>query len=283
MGAMAFDPAAYMHELGGLADSDINIGLAALALAAADTPVASPERYAHQLDKIVQTVSLRFNELIDAGSRDDVRTRLAALKRAIAVDGKYCGDTETYNDLQNANLMRVMDRGKGLPISIAILYIHAGRGMGWDVAGLDFPGHFLCRIEYDGQRIIFDPFHDCRTLEAPDLRWMVKRFLGERAELSAAYFEPAKNRDILIRLQNNIKYRQIDAEDYEAALKTVETMRTISPNEYRLLLDEGVLSARTNRLNAAIAALEQYIKKTPDARDRHDAMILLNELKRSLN
>ena len=103
--------------------------------------------------------------------------------------------------------------------------------------------------------------------------------MGENAELSADYFEPATNREILVRLQNNIKYRQIDAEDYESAIKTVEVMRKIDPDEFRLFLDAGVLYARLKQTGAAIDALEDYIRLAPHDRDRHEAAILLQELK----
>ena len=106
---------------------------------------------------------------------------------------------------------------------------------------------------------------------------------GPNAELSATYYEPANNRTILVRLQNNIKLRRIEAEDYEGALRIVQAMRAIDPAEYRLLLDAGVLYARTNRLQNAIETLEDYIAKAPGDRDRHEAALLLQNLRDSLN
>ena len=184
--------------------------------------------------------------------------------------------------MQNANLLRVIDRRKGMSVTLSVIYLAVAGAQGWEIYGLDFPGHFLCRIDKDGKRLIFDPFYECKVLEAPDLRSFVKQVRGENAELSASYFEPAGKRDILMRLQNNIKYRQIEVEDYAGALKTVEGMRMIDAGEYRLLLDAGVLYARTGQPKSAIDALEEYIKKAPKDRDRHEAAMLLQELKNSL-
>src|SRR5690606_10569173 len=119
------------------------------------------------------------------------------------------------------DLVRVIDRRKGLPIAISILYIHAGRAQGWNVVGLSFPGHVVIRLEEEGHRLIADPFNGGKVLQAPDLRSLVKNALGDKAELSADYYNPATNREMLIRLQNNIKLRQVESEDYEEALKTV--------------------------------------------------------------
>jgi regulator of sirC expression with transglutaminase-like and TPR domain len=278
----AFDAATYLKEIGSLPDEKIDLAKAALALAAANQPGISTERYMHHLKKLSDEVAERYENFLESGADEDAGTQLAALKDVLSGKYGYRGDQETYDDFQNANLIRVIDRVKGLPITLSILYIHVGQAQGWDVSGLDFPGHFICRLEKDGRRLIFDPFNDCKILEAPDLRGLLKKLRGGHAELSAHYFELASTRAILIRLQNNIKYRQIEGEDYSGALKTVETMRLIDPGEYRLLLDAGVLYARTDQARAAIDALEEYIKLAPADRDRNDAAILLLELKNSL-
>jgi regulator of sirC expression with transglutaminase-like and TPR domain len=271
-----------MAALSDVADADIDLAKAALALAAREQPGVNTDRYIHHVTKIAEDTTAYHAELIAAGAKDDAGTQLAALKHVIVTINGYAGDTETYNDLQNASLMRVIDRRKGLPVSLAILYISAARANGWDVSGMDFPGHFVCRIEKDGKRFIFDPFYDCKILEAPELRNLVKKIRGDNAELSATYFQASNNRDILMRLQNNIKYRQIESEDYAGALKTVEGMRMIDQKEYRLLLDAGVLYARTGQTLPAIEALEEYIKLAPKDRDRHEAAMLLQELKKGL-
>ncbi|MCC7305425.1 MAG: transglutaminase family protein [Alphaproteobacteria bacterium] len=279
---MAFDPGSILENLAALPDENIDIAAAALALAARVQPGISLDRYRNHLEKISQETISRHRELLDAGAQDDIETKLAALKHVIADTHGYAGDEETYDDLQNASLIRMIERRKGLPITLGILYMHAARAAGWTVSGIDFPGHFLCRIEQDGRRIIFDPFYGCKILQASDMRGMIKRLRGAGAELSADYFAPASNRSILIRLQNNIKYRQIGDEDYAGALQTVEGMRFIDPNEFRLLLDAGVLYARTGHPEKAVAALEDYIKRAPNPRDRHDAALLLQELQDQL-
>jgi regulator of sirC expression with transglutaminase-like and TPR domain len=276
------DPQEYLRATSGLPDDKINLAHAALALAALDQPGVSLERYGNHLEKVGREVTNRYAALMAAGAENDCGARLAALKYVLADTHAYQGDTQSYEDLQNASLIRVIDRRKGLPVALAVLYIHAARAQGWTAWGLDVPGHFVCRLDQGGQRLIFDPFNACRTLEAADLRAFVKAALGEGAELSARYFEPASNRAILVRLQNNIKYRLIAAEDYEGALKVVENMRLIDPAEFRLLLDAGVLYARTNRKPQAIAALEDYIKVAPYDQERHDAALLLQKLRQEL-
>lgn len=276
---MTFDSRQILIEGGGKDDAELNLFTLALAFAAPSHEGISIDKYFSHAAKIAKDVKERHQMLVDAGAEDDAATRLAALKHILHDREGYEGDTETYDDLQNADLMRVIDRRKGLPIALCILYIHAGRTNGWQVDGLNFPGHFLARIEHNGQRLIFDPFEGCRVMEAPQLRQLLKKVRGQNAELSADFYKPCSNRDTLIRLENNVKLRLIDAEDYEAAIRVIEMMRLVDPNEYRLLLDAGVMYAKTGQRKAASDVLEKYIAVAPSPQDRRDAEAILRQIR----
>lgn len=267
-----------LTDLGHRADEDIPLGDTALLMASRYHEGLDLGRYRQHLLKISADVRQRAYDLAQAGADDSAHTRIAALKHVISDQLGYRGNKDNYDDLQNADLICVIDQRKGLPIALSILALEAGRAQKWNVEGLNFPGHFLLRLEYQGTRLIFDPFDSFRILEAPDLRALLKEVNGKNAELSAAYYTPAGNRDILIRLQNNIKLRQVEAEDYAGALETVEIMRLLAPQENRLLFDAGVLYARTAQRQKAIDALDAYIKAAPTPGDRQDARILLQNL-----
>ena len=275
---MSFDPDGYLSEISELADAKIDIAKAAIALAGPRLKRSSYGKYFHHLDKIAAETGERYAALIEEGSADDCGVRLAALKYVLNERHGYEGDFDAYNP-DNASLIRTIDRGKGAPICVAILYEHSARAQGWDIAGLDVPGLFVCRMEHKGQRVVFDPTDGCRILEAADLRAIVKSTLGEYAELSASFFEPLTKRDWLVRMQNIVKLRLIEMGDYAAALESVERMRILSPHEFRLLLDAGVLYAKTHKTVQAINALEDYIAQAPDVRDRRDAALLLKQLR----
>jgi len=270
-------------EFGHHSDDDIPLSETALILSSLAHPGLDIDRYRQHIRKLTDEVKQRHHDLIQAGAGDTAQTRIAALKHVISDQFGYTGDKDNYNDLQNADLVRVIDQRKGLPISLSILALETARGQGWQIDGLNFPGHFLLRIEHEGVRLIFDPFSQFGILAAHDLRTLIKQVAGEKAELSVNYYRTATNRDILVRLQNNIKLRQIEAEDYQAALDTVEQMRLFAPHEIRLLLDAGVLYAKTGQKTKAIEALEVYVADAPSPADRYDAQLLLQNLKDTLN
>ena len=280
---MSEDYIRYLESVGDCEDVDINLSKTALTIAAFQNDVASIERYENHIQKLCDQVKLRFEELVNEGAQDDTATHLAALKYIISDKHEYAGDAENYDNLENVNLIRVIERRKGMPVALALIYIHVARAQGWRADPLSFPAHVICRIEYEGERFLFDPFNGCKMVEAHDLRHMLKELVGEQAELSSTYYESATNREILIRMQNNIKLRQIEGENYLGALQTINVMQLLDPKEYRLLFDAGVLYARTNQAKAAIDNLEDYIDLAPDFDSKQDAILLLAEIKNGLN
>jgi regulator of sirC expression with transglutaminase-like and TPR domain len=220
---------------------------------------------------------------------DLVRRRGAApgmLAEVIARSYAYRGDGETYDDLQNADLVRVIERRKGLPVALSILYLHIARAQGWDAAGLAFPAHFLIRVAIDGARHVVDPFHDGAVREASDLSDLLHRVLGPDAELAPAYFDAVPDRDVLLRLENNVRLRLAQREDWPAAARSLERMLAIAPERPDLLFEMGQLNARLDKRRAAIADFERFLALDGGHGDpglRQHASTLLQELRRGLN
>src|SRR5208282_948071 len=152
------DPRDYLRRVAQLPDEAIELAEAALRLASLDRPHVSLERYRHHLALLVRDVAEESRRAIAVN--DTLEARIAAVNQVIYARHGYRGDSLHYDDLQNANLMRVIDRRRGLPVSLSILYIHVVRAQGWQIAGIMFPAHFMVRLEHDGKRAIIDPFNE---------------------------------------------------------------------------------------------------------------------------
>jgi regulator of sirC expression with transglutaminase-like and TPR domain len=220
---------------------------------------------------------------------DLVRRRGAspeALAEVIARSYGYRGDTDSYDDLQNADLVRVIERRKGLPVALSILYLDVARRQGWAAEGLAFPAHFLIRIGIDGARHVVDPFHDGMVRDAADLRGLLRQVLGSEAELHPQHFDPVSDRDVLLRLENNVRLRLAKREDWATAAQSLDRMLAIAPDRPELLLEAGQLNARLDKRRAAIAAFERFLSLEGAAGDpavRARVSSLLQELRRGLN
>lgn len=268
---------AFLRALAADGEAPLPLARAALALACRDRPRVDLERYHRHLDVLAEEVGTA------AATAASAAERLAALASVIAGSYGYQGDTLTYDDLQNANLMRVIDRRKGLPVALGILYIHAGRAQGWDMAGLGFPGHFLLRLAEGGERHILDPFHAGRARDAAELRQLLKAVAGGAAELEPAHYAEVSDRDVLLRLQNNIKHRLIEARRLEPALAVIEGMQLLAPKRPELWREAGLVQAELGNFRAAIAALERCLALESDAAARQQAAMLLQRLKSRLH
>jgi len=275
-----YDPetcANFLRELGASSERILPIAEAALALASFERPRVGPARYREHLELLALDVGRH------PGAVGDVAERARALNEIILLKYGYSGDELTYDDLQNANLMRVVDRRKGLPVALGILYMHAGRAQAWETVGLAFPGHFLVRVSNGPERLILDPFHGGRICTAAELRELLKAIQGSEVELQTDHYTPVSDRDVLLRLQNNLKARLIQAERYERAVVVVETMLMLAPDLADLWREAGLLHARLGNMRSATAALEQVVLRAPDDTARHQAAALLQQLRSKLN
>ena len=251
----------------------------ALYLAAFDRPQADLSRYERHLDDLVKSAQARMA---------DGATPVGALREALFEGQDYQGDQDSYDDLQNANLMQVIDRRRGLPVSLGILYIHVARGLGLTAEGVNMPGHFLIRIEQaeEGQssdRHLIDPFNEGREVAPHNLRQLIKSVMGPDAELQPDHHAAVDDRAILIRLLNNIKTRKMAAEDAEGAAEIVRRMTCLAPNLAEAWLELGLLKAHLGLRGEAMEALGLAADRTDDMDLRARAMELSDGLRRSLN
>jgi len=268
----------YIRYAGTLPEADVDLAESALALALLFLPGLKPDRFRQHLRKMGEQVKEDFQARLRLKEPDTLATKVAALRKVVHEQQGYQGDTETYDDIQNANLIRVIERRRGLPVALGILYLVVAERAGWQMDGLNFPGHFLVRMEDEGERIILDPFQLGKEMHAPDLRQLLKSIAGQNAELSHEFYTAVGKRDMLVRLQNNLKKRLIDLEEYAQAVIVVEAMEALAPDEYRTLFDKGVLYAKLGQRRQAITAFEAYIEKTPDAREKQQAHGLLQQI-----
>jgi regulator of sirC expression with transglutaminase-like and TPR domain len=267
----------FLRDLGASGELILPIAEAALALASFERPRVGPTHYREHLQLLARDVGHH------PGAAGDVAERARALNEIVLLKYGYSGNALTYDDLQNANLMRVIDRRKGLPVALGILYMHAGRAQGWETVGLAFPGHFLVRLSDGPERLILDPFHGGRICTAAELRDLLKATAGTESELQTEHYTPVPDRDVLLRLQNNLKARLIQAEQYERATMVAETMLMLAPGLVELWHEAGLLHAKLGNMRSAAAALEQVVLRAPDGRARHQAAAILQQLRSKLN
>ncbi|HEY4253757.1 MAG TPA: tetratricopeptide repeat protein [Roseomonas sp.] len=270
---------AALDAAGILPDDEIDIAGVALQFGRIDAPELDWRAAAATLSALARAAVVAAMDApgADAGDLDARRQVLAAVLH------DFTGDTERYDDLANANLIRVLERHRGLPVALGILWLHAAEAVGWPAHGVDFPGHFLIALEGPRGQLLVDVFAGGAAMTAPDLRALVKRFEGEKAELRPGLLAPMARRAVLLRLQNNIKLRRLRSEDMEGALACTEDMLRLAPEQAPLWREVGLMNQRLERIGAALTALERYLELQPEGPPAERVRAAITELRQRLN
>ena len=144
-------------------DGEIDIADAALQLARVDAPDADWQAARAHLSDIARDAVLHVRAM---STPDDLAAQAGALAALLTGRHGYGGDSETYDDLANANLIRVIERRRGLPVALGILWLHAAHAAGWSAHGIDFPGHFLIALSAGQAQVVLDVFAGGEPLDA---------------------------------------------------------------------------------------------------------------------
>ncbi|MCB9714738.1 MAG: hypothetical protein H6712_12805 [Myxococcales bacterium] len=116
----------------------------------------------------------------------------------------FLGDSETYEDPANSLLDRVLERRRGLPITLSLLVIHLGQHARVPLQGIGFPGHFLVGMGLDQEDpLVFDPFRGGQELDGQDLADLLLRATGRPGDWRS-FLRPAPPRRILERMLRNL-------------------------------------------------------------------------------
>jgi regulator of sirC expression with transglutaminase-like and TPR domain len=272
-------PRVALEAIGQLPDAEIDIADAALQLARVDAPEADWLAARAKLSELAREAV----EVAQGVADDDLSARAGALAGLIAGRHGYAGDIESYDDLANANLIRVTERKLGLPVSLGILWLHAVRAAGWMAHGVDFPGHFLIALQGRDTKVMLDVFDGGTPLDPKDLRALIKRVEGPKAELRPGLLQAMGARDVLLRLQNNIKIRRLKNNDLPGALACAEDMLLIAPDYSALWRETALINQRLDRVGAALRCFERFLKLVPQGEAATRARAAMDELRSRLN
>ncbi|MEZ5558266.1 MAG: transglutaminase-like domain-containing protein [Pseudomonadales bacterium] len=144
----------------------------------------------------------------------------------------FRGDADDYDALDNSRIERVLERRRGIPITLGVLLIAVARQLGGAAQGINFPGHFLVRV--GGQLV--DPF-----LMAPvSAEQCLSRLpAAERTLPRDQLFAPAGTVAVALRMLNNLKFRFARAREWHRALDVLDAQMLLSPREPGLHLERG--------------------------------------------
>ncbi|MET0338178.1 MAG: transglutaminase family protein, partial [Caulobacter sp.] len=236
-----------LNAAGRAGDADFPLFEAALACAVHDDPSRDPRIARNLADEAVA----RVRDRLERESPEE------AIAEALSGDLRLSGDLITYDNPDNADVISVADRRKGLPVALGIFYLHAARKTGLNLQGVDFPGHFLLRIETDEGPLALDPFSEGRVVLPSELTRRALRtgLTPDVADRLDVLMSPVSDREMLLRLQNTIFARALAYADYEAAERSALRRALLDPHDHRPWLDVAAAREKQGALTGALEAL----------------------------
>lgn len=242
-----------LNAVGLLDDSDIDLVEAAIALSLADRPggdAGRPRRLVTGWAIALQ----RDTAPVSAAAR---ARRLASL---ISSEAGITGATEDYDDPRNCDLIAVIERQRGLPVALALLYVALARRVGWKANALNLPGHVIVEVRSGVDTALIDVF-DHGNIISQERALEIARHAGGEPQLP---FAPMNNRHILIRLVTNQASRARASGDIRRALTLYERMTSVSPRMASLWWERARLEQLLGLNTAARASLTAMLETTHD-------------------
>lgn len=250
--------------IGLIEDEDILLDVASLALSHLDHENIDIAPYLEMLDAIEDRVCQEGRSAFLSGER------AAVLSRVLHGEWEFAGDAEAYDAPVNADFIRILDRRRGLPIALSILYVAMARRAGWSAYALNLPGHVLVQVGEENNPVVIDPFAGGRLVSQPRIAALCRACLGDVGDTFALGVLRMSNRDVLARLLNNQAVRAENDNDPHRAVAVYRRITEIAPGLIDAWQNVARLQLAFNDVPGARASLLAMSEVAPDrgTRDR---------------
>ena len=226
----------------------------------------------------------------------DVDQLLARLKRRLPVDASplqklrllnqfffqdlgFGGNVNDYYDPDNSYLNALLRRRRGIPITLAVLWLELATGLNLNAHGVSFPGHFMVKVNLPKGQVVMDPFNG-QSLSREELTERLEPY-RQRARAKAIeelggdfdvpmglYLQSATPRDIIGRMLYNLKEIHTTQEDWSRLVAVLDRLIVLQPDTWTDYRDRGLAMAAQGHHQSAVTDLEKYLahcSKAPDA------------------
>ncbi|MEY4257360.1 MAG: hypothetical protein RJA56_261 [Pseudomonadota bacterium] len=267
--ALQFDAPTPLQYFATLVADDETLPLleAAACLAQDEYPDGDVQQVLDSVDQLAQRLRRRLSP--DA----DPLQRLRMLNQFFFKDLGFAGNVNHYHDPDNSYLHVVLRTRRGIPVSLAVLWLELAQGLRLKARGINFPGHFLVKVNLPAGQVVIDPFSgESLSREALSERLLPyqqsRGMVGEFEVPMGLYLQSATPRDILVRMLRNLKDLHRSQADVSRLLAVQERLVILLPDHWPEWRDRGLAHAELGNTREAVADLERYCAETDDALDR---------------
>jgi regulator of sirC expression with transglutaminase-like and TPR domain len=251
-------------------------------LAQDEEPTLDVQQVLDDVARLVKRVKARMPE-----AADDL-TRLANLTQVFYKDLGFGMNANDYYAPENSYIFDVLRTRRGIPISLAVIWLELAQALDLQAQGISFPGHFLVKVALEGGLVVLDPL----TGESLGLDSLSERLSPYRApedQFAAPdldegetplglYLQACPPRDMLARMLRNLKEIFRSQEDWPRMLQVLERLVILLPEAWDERRDRGLVHAELGHVHEALQDLRQYLEFAPAAPDTAALRNRVNEL-----
>jgi len=198
--------------------------------------------------------------------------RLRALNQFFFRDLNFGGNVNDYYDPDNSYLNAVLKTRRGIPISLAVLWLELAVGMGLNARGVAFPGHFMVKVNLPKGQVVLDPFTG-QSLSREELAERLEPFrqrsglVDEFEAPIGLYLQSVPSRDIISRMLRNLKEIHKTQQDWQRLIAVQDRLIVLHPDAWPEYRDRGLALAAQGQASRAVPDLEIYLNHAEDALD----------------
>ncbi len=229
----------------------------------------------HVLDDVARLLKRVQSRLPE--DADDL-TRLAILTQVFYKDLGFGVNANDYYSPDNSYLQEVLRTRRGLPISLAVLWLELAQGLGLNAHGISFPGHFLVKVALEGGLVVLDPLTG-ESLGVDNLSERLGPYRDAVDQTAAAdlddgetplglYLQACPPRDLLARMLRNLKEIFRAQEDWPRMLQVLNRLVVLVPEAWAERRDRGLVHAELGQTVEALLDLQTYLNAEPLASDQ---------------
>ncbi|WP_076587546.1 SirB1 family protein [Vibrio ostreicida] len=194
----------------------------------------------------------------------DEKQGFDSLLRLFYCQWGFCGDHNAYFDSANAFIDKVLERRRGIPVSLGALLLYFGRKLGFPISGVTFPSQFLLKLEWPGEPPLFiNPFNGEYVSKHILRAWLIGHS-GPLAKLESTHLKVVDNPTVIGRWLALIKSALLREERYTLALKCTDLALTFVPDDPYEIRDRGFIYQQLDCHQVALSDYQYFIDQCPD-------------------
>ncbi len=281
--SLNFDVPTPLEYFSSLVQSDAHFPLleAAVSLAQDEYPELDVQQVLGDVDQLLARLKRRLPS--DAPALQ----RLRALNQFFFRDLNFGGNLNDYYDPDNSYINAVLRTRRGIPITLAVLWLELAAGLGLNARGVSFPGHFMVKVSLPKGQVVIDPFTG-QSLSREELSERLEPYrqrsgLVDDFEVPIGlYLQAAAPRDIIARMLRNLKEIHKSQEDWLRLIAVLDRLLVVQPESWPDYRDRGLAWAEQGQPLRALSDLEVYVTHAEDALDLDLIGERMAELRRAL-